>query len=198
MSPGSGEGYPSQDPWGKYITHPERKKIMRKIFLPLFCICLMASISIAPVRAADIKLGVIDTQRIMTESKAAIAAHALFAKEVEEKRSAYLAKQKEAQALQEELNSKGSTMSVSVLAEKQEKLSQEIKELNRMKSDIEQDLKIRDNELSQELLTEIYDVISEYSEKEGFTLILEKAGVVTFDNAIDITDKIIQLYNSTQ
>jgi outer membrane protein len=171
---------------------------MRKIFLPVFCICLMASILINPARAADIKLGVIDIQRIMTESKAAITAHALFAKEVEERRSAYLAKQKEAQALQEELNTKGSTMSVSVLTEKQEKLSQEIKELNRMKNDIEQDLKTRDNELSQELLTEVYEVVSEYSEEEGFTLILEKTGVVTFDDVIDITDKIIQLYNARQ
>jgi len=171
---------------------------MKKILAVVFPLFFMSVVSINSAYAADIKLGVIDTQRIMAESKAAIAAQAQFAKEVEEKRNAYLAKQKEAQALQEELNTKGSSMSVSVLTEKQGKLSQEIKELNRMKNDIEQDLKTRDNELGQELLTEIYEVVSEYSEEEGFTLILEKTGVVTFDDAIDITDKIIQLYNSRQ
>jgi outer membrane protein len=171
---------------------------MKKLPAVVFSIFFMGIVFINSAYAADIKLGVIDTQRIMTESEAAIAAHAVFAKEVEEKRSAYLAKQKEAQALQEELSTKGSNMNVSVLTDKQEKLSQEIKALNRMKSDIEQDLKTRDTELGQELLTEIYEVVSEYSEEEGFTLILEKTGVVTFDDAIDITDKIIQLYNSRQ
>jgi outer membrane protein len=171
---------------------------MKRISAVVFSVFFMSIVTVHSAYAADIKLGVIDTQRILTESSAAIAAHALFAKEVEEKRSVYAAKQGEAQALQEELNSKGSTMSVSVLAEKQEKLSQEIKELNRMKNDIEEDLKMRDNELAQELMTEIYDVVSEYSEKEGFTLILENTGVVTFDEAIDITDKVIQLYNARQ
>ncbi len=158
----------------------------------------MSIVSINSAYAADIKLGVIDTQRIMLESKGAIAARAVFAKEVEEKRNAYLAKQKEAQALQDELNTKGNSMSVSVLSEKQEKLSREVKELNRMKNDMEQDLKAMDSELSQNLLTQVYEVVSKYSQQEGFTLILEKTVVITFDDAIDITDKIIQLYDARQ
>jgi outer membrane protein len=171
---------------------------MKRILLGAYIISLMGLICTTSAYAADIKIGVIDTERIMKESKAGVATRSLFSKEVQENNNRLQTKQKEAQALQDELNTKGKNMTTAVLTEKQATLTQVAKEYTRMKNDIEADLKTRDNELSQKLLTAIGEIVSQYSQKEKFTLILEKTAVVTYDNAVDITDKIIQLYDATQ
>ncbi|HJX34511.1 MAG TPA: OmpH family outer membrane protein [Desulfatiglandales bacterium] len=171
---------------------------MKRTLLTLGVISLMGLVFITSTYAADIKIGVIDTQRIMLESKAGSATRALFQKEVQDNNNRLQAKQKEAQAMQEELNIKGKDMTPVVLAEKQEKYSNAIKELTRMKNDMTEDLETRDNELSQKLLKTIGEIVVQYSQKEKFTLILEKNSIVTYDSVVDITDKIIQLYDAAQ
>jgi outer membrane protein len=171
---------------------------MKRILLTLSIISLMGFVFITSAYAADIKIGVIDTQRIVAESKAGIATRTLFSKEVQENNSRLQTKQKEVQALQEELNTKGKGMDAVALAEKQEKYSKAYKELTRMKNDMTQDLEARDNELTQKLLKAIGDIVVQYSQNEKYTLILEKGSLVSYDNAVDITDKIIQLYDAAQ
>jgi len=171
---------------------------MKKILLAAYCISLMGLICITSAYAADIKIGVIDTQRILTQSRAAQETQALFANEVEENRNLLLGKQKELEALQEEMNTERLEMTPDVLREKQDKLARVLKEYNRMQNDIEEDLKNRDTELTRELLAEIGEIVREYSKEEKFTIILERTAVVTFDDAVDITDKIIQLYDAAQ
>jgi outer membrane protein len=171
---------------------------MKRILLTLSIISLMGFVFITSAYAADIKIGVIDTQRIVAESKAGIATRTLFSKEVQENNSRLQTKQKEVQALQEELNTKGKGMDAVALAEKQEKYSKAYKELTRMKNDMTQDLEARDNELTQKLLKAVVDIVVQYSQNEKYTLILEKGALVSYDNAVDITDKIIQLYDAAQ
>jgi outer membrane protein len=171
---------------------------MKRILLTLSIISLMGLVFMTSAYAADIKIGVIDTQRIMAESKAGIATRTLFAKEVQENNSRLQAKQKEVQALQEELDTKGKEMNAVALAEKQEKYSKAYKELTRMKNDMTQDLEARDNELSQKILKAIGDIVVQYSQNEKYTLILEKGSLVSYDSVVDITDKIIQLYDAAQ
>ncbi len=150
---------------------------------------------VGPVYSADVKIGVIDIQRIMAESKAAQSARAVFLREVQEKREVLNTKQKEAQDLQEELRKSASEMAASVRKEKSEQLSREVKELNRLKSDLEEELKKKENELTQGLLKEISEVVQEYSKKEKYTIIHNKRMIVASDDAIDITDKIIKMYD---
>jgi outer membrane protein len=153
---------------------------------------------VGPLCAADVKIGVIDTQKIMRESNAAKNARAVFLKDVEAKRSVFNAKQKVVQDLQEEIKNKGKDMEASVRNEKTEKLSQGVKELDRLKTDLEEELKKKDTELTQKLLKEIQDIVTEYRKKEKYSIIYEKQTLVAYDEAIDITDKIIKLYDTVK
>jgi outer membrane protein len=173
----------------------ERKIIMKKILFAGLLFLLTGFVYVGSLYAADVKIGVIDTQKIMRESNAAKNARAIFLKDVEAKRNIFNAKQKELQTLQEEINNKGKDMAASVRKEKTEKLSREIKELDRLKTDLEEELKKKDNELTQKLLKEIRDIVIEYRKKEKYAIIHEKQTVVSYDEAIDITDKIIKLYD---
>jgi outer membrane protein len=171
---------------------------MKKIFFAGLLFLLTTFIYVGPLCAADVKIGVIDTQKIMRESNAAKNARAVFLKDVEAKRSVFNAKQKVVQDLQEEIKNKGKDMEASVRNEKTEKLSQEVKELDRLKTDLEEELKKKDTELTQKLLKEIQDIVTEYRKKEKYSIIYEKQTLVAYDEAIDITDKIIKLYDTVK
>jgi len=168
---------------------------MKRLLFACFLFVVTVFIFVGPLRAADVKIGVIDIQRIMRESKAAQNARAVFLKEVSEKRNILNDKQKEVQTLEEELKNKGKDMAISVRKEKSDQLSQKVKEYNRLKSDLEEELKKKDAELTQTLLSEIRDVVSEYRKKEKYAIIQEKQTLVAYDEAIDITEKIIKLYD---
>jgi outer membrane protein len=173
----------------------EREITMKNILFAGVLFVVTCFICVGPLHAADVKIGVIDTQRIMRESKAARNTRAMFLKDVEARRNTLNAKQKEVQTLQEEIKNKGRDMAESVRKEKNEKLGQEIKEFNRLKSDFEEELKKKDAELTQKLLKEIQEVVTEYRKKEKYAIIHDKQTLVSYDEAIDITDKIIKLYD---
>jgi len=142
-----------------------------------------------------IKLGIIDTAKIMRESKAAKSAQTIFLKDLEAKRGILAAKEKDARLLEEELKNPEAKLSTEERTGKTDRLAKEVKELSRLKSDLEEELKKKDVELTQQLIGEVRGIVNTFSKNENYTLILERSAVVAADNAIDITDRIIQLYD---
>ena len=146
--------------------------------------------------AAGVKIGVIDIQKIMQNSKAAKEARGIFLMDLEAKRAVLREKQGEVRNLETRLRTETTGKSSSEMKESKEIISREIKELRRLKSDLEEDLKKKDAGMSQKLLREIRDVVNAYSKKHKYTLILEKKSVVASADAIDITDEIIRQYDA--
>ncbi len=167
----------------------------------LFCTAVLAACLMAfPVWAAPkepaLKIGVIDTGKIMRESKAAKSAQALFQKELEAKRAILTAKDKEIRLLDAELKNPDAKLTAEVRKIKADKLAQEVKDFKRMQTDLDEELKKRDTELTRKLVEEIRQVIRTLVKNENFTLILEKNSLIHADDAINITDKVIRLYDS--
>lgn len=171
---------------------------MKKTLLAVLYLCITLCLFVGPAFAADIKIGIIDTQKILTDSKAGKSALVIFNKEKETKQAGYVAKQKELQTIQEELSSKSKEMTAAVYSEKTAKYTKVKKELERLKTEIEEDLSDRTTELNRKLYTEITAIVSDFCKNEKYTIILEKSYVTAFDGAIDITDKIIQLYDASK
>jgi len=146
--------------------------------------------------AAPVKIGVIDTQKILRTSKAAKAAQSVFMKDLEAKRAVYQAKEKEIKALDDELKNQNIKLSAEIRKEKTEKLAQEVKEIKRLGTDMEEELKKKEVELTRRLLSEIAQIVRTFSKKEHYTVILEKSSVIVADDAVDITDRIIKLYDA--
>jgi len=169
----------------------KRASIVVSFFAVLF---FMAS----AVLAADtpVKLGIIDVQKILRESKAAKKAKAAFMKDVEQKRAQLVAKDKEIKALDQELKDKSGKLSSEMRQSKAEKMAREVKEFRRLDADMREDLKKKEVELTQKLLGEIRQIAQAFLKNMKYTLILEKSAIVASDDVIDVTDKIIKLYDA--
>jgi outer membrane protein len=146
--------------------------------------------------ADSAKIGIVDTQKILQESKGAKAARERLMAEVKEKRAQFQRSQEEAMRLQKELNSRSRDASPEDLRAKRDKLAREMKTLKRLKIDMEDELRKKNMGIAKKILEEIKEVIEGYRKKHKLAVILEKKTVITADESIDITDEIIKIYDA--
>jgi len=143
------------------------------------------------------KVGILNIQKVILESKAGKIAKIEFDKEFESKRIALAAKEKSARATEDELKTSGAKMKADARKMKEEKLAEDIKEFQRLKQDMEEELKKKDNELTSTILKDILDISKKVGDEGGYSLILQASPqIVYMNNAIDITDAVLKKYDS--
>jgi outer membrane protein len=62
--------------------------------------------------------------------------------------------------------------------------------------DLQQELRQKEGEMTAEILRELEKIVNEVGKAEKFTLILERTQILYTDQAIDITNRVIEAYNS--
>jgi outer membrane protein len=169
---------------------------MKKLSILFTCFVALIAVNVFPAFAAEVKIGVIDTQKIMMQSAKITKMRTDFTKEFEAKRQELIKRQSAAQALEAELTTKGSTMTDQIRRDKTETLRKEARDLTRLKEEIEAEIQTKDTELGRKFLKAIKDVALEYLKKEKLSIILEKGSLVASDESIDVTEQIIKLYDS--
>jgi outer membrane protein len=170
---------------------------MQRWAIALFSAILVAVFSMGTASAAKLKIGIIDTQKIIQKSKAARDARGAFLMDVESKRSILKSKEKEVRRLGAELK-KGASVAPGETTAKREALARQAKELKRLKTDLEEELKKKDREMTRKLLVQIREVVEGYREKKKFSLIMERKMAVAWDEALDISDDIIKRLDATK
>lgn len=170
---------------------------MCKFFAVSFSVCLIVIFGVSSLHAENLKIGVFDIQKIMDGSKTIGGYRQKIEKEIETKRKVFLDKQRSARQLEEKLKKDGQKLSAGEKRSLEEKLADELRELKRQKEDVDIELQKRDRELTQQTLQELGDIIKKMAEKENYTIILEKnaAGIWHFKDTVDITGKIIGIYD---
>ena len=80
---------------------------------------------------------------------------------------------------------------------KEAKLADEIKDLRRIKQDMEDDLKKKDNELTSAILKDVLEITKKVGAEHGFSLVLQAGPQVVYaDSSLDITDEVLKKYDA--
>lgn len=149
---------------------------------------------VAPAQPGTIKVAVIDTEKILVTSVAGKKALAELKKVQEAKEKEVGVKQQEVKDLQAKISDGRLSLAQDKLDEMQKQLEDKVILLRRMQDDATRDLnKKRDDVLSQ-IDQQVMPVINQAGKQLGYTLIFRKfeSGLIYADEAIDITDSIIQ------
>ena len=158
---------------------------------------ILSSASVFAAGETGSKVGVLNIQRVILESKAGKIAKIEFDKEFEVKRTALAAKEKSVRALESDLKASGAKMKADARKIKEEKMAEEIKDFQRLKQDMEEGLKKKDSELTSKILKDILDITKNIGTQGGYSLILQAGPqVVYMDNAVDITDEVLKKYDT--
>ena len=148
------------------------------------------------VDTEDVRIGVIDIQKILQYSKAARQARETLLEDLETKRTQMKAKQYDLRQIQEGLKRRGKDLSPSERESAEERLEKEIKELRRFKKDLEEEWKKKNAELTRKLMSDIREIVKKVREEANYAVIFEKKSLMAHDEEIDITQQIIQIYNA--
>lgn len=171
---------------------------MKKSVLILALVLITALICSSPSYSADkvdaVKIGVVDLQKVIMESKGGKDAKGLFEGEMTGKRKALTEKEEMLKKLRSDIDKGG--VSDAEKKNKEEQFQKEARDLRRLRDETESTLREMDKAITVKMIGEIREVISKLGDEGKYTLILEKdASVLYMPNTIDLTGKVIENYD---
>jgi outer membrane protein len=162
--------------------------------LALAAPAVSAAQPVAPAQPGAIKIAVIDTEKILMTSAAGKKALADLKKVQEAKEKELAGKQQEIKDMQAKLTDGRLSLAQDKLDEMQKQLEDRVIALRRMQEDATSDLNKKRDQVLGQIDQQVMPVINQAGKQLGYTLIFRKfeSGLIYADEAIDITDSIIQ------
>jgi len=150
-----------------------------------------------PALGADVKIGYVDLQRALNESNRGKKAKEEFKAEVEKLQAQLKKKKDQIESLKEQLEKKAAVMKEEERDKLEEEYRKKLRDFERDYKDSQADLQRKDSELTGAILKELHEVIQEYGEREGYTMIFEAgaSAVLYGAKSADLTDAILEEYN---
>ncbi|MBF0275952.1 MAG: OmpH family outer membrane protein [Nitrospinae bacterium] len=153
-------------------------------------------IAFSSVEAKVVKIGVVDLGYIVQNSDKGKKAKKYIEAETKKEQQIIQNKEKGLQALIQDISSKSFLLDKDLKRAKAEEAQNMKKDLERYFQDSKEKIQKKQSKLMEQILKDLRDVINTYGEKEGFTLIVEKASPYYFDSSVEITQKILESYNN--
>jgi outer membrane protein len=149
--------------------------------------------------AAEMKIGYVDIQRALNESDAGKKAKVIMESEYGKFQTEIAQRRRELQDFQETMQKQGMMLSEKARKEKERDYQNKVKDAKRWTEDRQAELKQKEMELTKAAVQGLGAVVKKLGEEEKFTLILEKneAVILYASGAIDLTDRVIELFNAT-
>ena len=154
--------------------------------------------TVAPDIFAQTNIAVVDLQRAMSETEDGRRAKAqlkrLFRRRQEELDKA----QNELKALKEQIEKQADVLSDDAKRRKLEEYQKAFVELQSVYVEYQRELAQKEAQLTKQILERMQEILRRIGQSEGYELIVEanEGGVVWVPNHLDLTDRIIQQYNS--
>lgn len=140
--------------------------------------------------AEELKVGFVNTQRVIRDAPAAIKAAKRLDQEFGKRDQELKRLADDIQSREDFLRNKGATLSESERRQKERDLGELSREFQRKRDQFREDLNARQNEENTALIEKANAAIRQIATAEKFDVILQDAVVVS--DRIDITDKVIK------
>ena len=143
-----------------------------------------------------VKIGFIDIQRAISESQAGKRAKQNFQVEVKKAENDLLKAKQELERLKSDLDKKGPLLKEEERRNLEADLQRRYVNYQRSMQDQQQSLRQKEGQMTSDILKDLEKIVDEVGKTEKFTLILERNQILYSDQGIDITNKVIEVYNS--
>lgn len=163
-----------------------------------YILALAAAVALAwpGAASAETKLGFVDMQKVVSNSKEAKSVEGKLNELLEKKRALFKPKEEEFNKLRQELETQAAVLSPEALEERQIELGQMKSKLEREVEAAQEEVAIERRKMLAPLLKRIQDVIVEIGKNEGFSMVIERhPGVLFMNDALDITNTVIERLN---
>ena len=143
------------------------------------------------LNAQDIKLGFVNTARIMNQAPQAEAAKERLKNEFKSRDEKIVALQNELKKLEDEMSKNTAVMSESVRNINERKVVSLKRDIKRAKEEFNEDLNIRRNEELTKLQKQVYETIVALAKEKNYDVILGDS-VLYASKRVDLTDQVLE------
>ena len=161
-------------------------------FLSLIMFIISAGLALGE---EAVKIGFVDMRKVLNISEAGKAARNQIVLETEKIKNEIVGREREMEKLREDLEKRGTVMSETTRLDKERDFQLKLRDLERFRQYADQEMKLKDRDLTVQVLRKIEPIIRKIAEEEKFSLILEKNDpVVAYgSNTLDLTDEVIKM-----
>lgn len=186
--------------WGLFTppsNNVNRRTVMIKKHLFMTIVMIVAlAIPISALRAANLKIAVIDLHACLRNSTAGKNLLRNLEKKKNAMQKQIRQKQKELLKIQENLQKQGMMLSNDAREKQQKELERKQREYKYFVEDMQDTLRKEEAKGTKQILLQLQEVIHDIATEGRYSLILEKrTGVVFNDASLDITDKVIARFD---
>ena len=160
---------------------------MKKAFAPLLAVVCMF---IAGSVSAEVKIGFVNSQRILNDAPQAAKAKKKLEKEFEKRDQELLKLSKHLQSVQETLEKNSVTLAESERRNKEREFNDLNRDFVRKQREFKEDLNLRQNEEMAAIYERVNKAIKAIAEAEKYDIIFQEA--VYANPRIDLTDRVIK------
>jgi len=167
---------------------------MKKTVLSLMLTtALLAGATIC--NATELKIGYVDIQRAVAESKAGKAANEKFTVEANRVKEDIMKQKESIEQAAQMLQKQSAMLTDDVRRSKELDMARRQRDYERMVEDQKAELQLKEAQLTGEILEQLIPIVRDYGKKHSFSIIFERAERVLLhvDASLDLTDKIIAI-----
>lgn len=164
----------------------------------LLCFALLGLFLLpSPALAQDIKIGVVDLQKIMEKSEPGQKAIEELQSEFTEKKSELDSRKAAIDELRSELQKQSMVLSQEAQEEKAAEYRQKVNEFQKLYQKHQRRMQQKEAELREPIIEMLVEIIREHGRENDYTLLMDKnnSGVIFNAQAIEITDAILSEFN---
>jgi outer membrane protein len=166
---------------------------MKTIALRWLAAAALISTVAAPVAAQELKIGYVNSERVMRESNPAKAAQAKLQTEFSKREKELDDATGKLKVAADKLDKDAPTLSESERTRRQRELVEQDRDLQRKRREFQEDLNQRRNEELAGVIERANRVIRQIFDSEKYDVILQE--VIFASNRVDITEKVIKVLN---
>lgn len=156
----------------------------------MILLCGLAVGMLPSLALAELKVGVVNTERILKESAPAVRAAKKLEKEFAAREQEIQKLSKQFREVQSHLERENITMSETERRNKERDAANLNRDLQRAQREFREDLNLRQNEERAQFQERVTKTINDFAEREKFDLIIQEA--VYISQRLDITEKVLK------
>src|ERR1700685_1310722 len=183
----------SRDAGSPTSTHRRNVISMRQ---GLICGAVLLLMTAAIPARAEVKIAYVDIQRALNECNAGKRARSNIRVEAERAQARLQREQSEAQGLKDELDKKGMLMPPDQRQNLEDDLAKRMRTFQDDVKNERDELHQKDTEATAAIVRDLATVIRELGERAGYTVVMEKGGLLWGIPSADITEQVIRSYDS--
>lgn len=158
---------------------------------------VLLSLCFAGVASAEQKVAVVDVQRAVASTEDGLRAQATLKKLFDTKQQELNKKQTDLQRQREDIDKQAKVLPKDALEKRVNEWQKQMMELQAIFVEYNKELEKKQKELTDPVFEKVMQIIKRLATTENIDLVVDKATVAYVRGDLDLTDKTIQMYNSS-